>query len=254
MRGTTDLYADNERGQPTLATGRHTVTPTHVQAAEHSPLHHKDLVHVVHQLDTKLVELPRVVVTDPYQGLLVHGEVTGEICISSVELQLLYQELGVEGYEVTEAFLQVSPELSKVLDQSFVLVRLTEGDLVTLPKEFMQNMKKFPADDWIAVERSFAGDKTPEGVAGLLLECTDEDCSHVFLFHWTLNSGESLGYGIGLFVLKLFPLSLQRVPAMVERVPDDPGHLGQAGLGLVPQCGHVSQLNSVMKGELSVPA
>ena len=61
----------------------------------------------------------------------------------------------------------------------------------------------------------------------------------MFLFHRALNGTESLGDGIGLIVFKLLPLSLQSVPPVAEGVPDDPRHLGQAGLGLLPQCSHV---------------
>ena len=68
----TDLYAYNQRSQPTLPTGCHAVAPPHVQAVEHSLLHCQDLIHVVHQFNAELVELPGVVVTNPYQGLLVH--------------------------------------------------------------------------------------------------------------------------------------------------------------------------------------
>ena len=99
-------------------------------------------------------------------------------------------------------------------------------------------MEEFPTDDGIAVQWSFAADEAPECVAGLVLECSYEDRPHMFLLHRTLDTTESLGDGVGLVVLELLPLGLQSVAAVAERVPDDPGHLGQAGLGLLPQCGH----------------
>ena len=61
----------------------------------------------------------------------------------------------------------------------------------------------------------------------------------MFLLHRTLDSTESLGDRIGLVVLKLLPLGFQSVPAVTEGVPDHPGDLGKAGLGLLPQCRHV---------------
>ena len=85
------LNAHNKGCQPALSTGRHAVTPTHVEAAEHAFLHRQDLVHVVQQLYGQLVELPRVVVTNPYECLLVHREVPRKFCVPTVKVQLLDQ-------------------------------------------------------------------------------------------------------------------------------------------------------------------
>ena len=66
------LYTYNEGSQPTLPASCHAVTAAHIEAAEHAFLHGQDLVHVVQQLYGQLVELARVIVPDPYQGLLVY--------------------------------------------------------------------------------------------------------------------------------------------------------------------------------------
>ena len=88
------------------------------------------------------------------------------------------------------------------------------------------------------MQRSFAGNQIPECCTGLMLESPNEDGSHVLLLDRTFNDTESLGHSIGLIKLKLLLLCIQRVSAVVQGVPDDPGHLGDAGLGLLSQGGH----------------
>ena len=78
----------------------------------------------------------------------------------------------------------------------------------------------------------------------------------MLLLHRALLDTQGLGHRLQLVKLKLLPLGLeagpmrglslltnQRTallpgPALTEGVPDDPGDLGDAGLGLLPQCRH----------------
>ena len=60
----------------------------------------------------------------------------------------------------------------------------------------------------------------------------------MLLLDRTFYDTERLGHCIALIELELFLLRIQRVPAVVQGVPDDPGHLGDAGLGLLSQGGH----------------
>ena len=102
----------------------------------------------------------------------------------------------------------MSPELAQVLNQPFVFKRLTQHSGMSLPHQFVENMKKFPAGDLLAVKRNFARHKVPECQAGLLLECPDEDGPHVLLLDWALLDTQGLGHSLQLVKLKLLPLRL----------------------------------------------
>ena len=92
---------------------------------------------------------------------------------------------------MAESFLEMSPQLPQVLYQSLVFVGFTDSPLVALPEQLVQNMKELPTDNWIPMERGFAGHEAPEYVAGFLLECSYKDCSHMLLFQRAFNYSQS---------------------------------------------------------------